>query len=572
MSNLSPRATPGDNAPAITNAESGSGLRAAFTGAGRRWRPIALFAIVTSAAAFLVSSQGAPKYSALAQVLISRQSLAATVSGSVDPSLAQQPDRVAQTQAEIARNPVVAQRTVAAAGAHENWATFLAHTSVSPSPNSDVLIFNVTDANRYRAGKLATDYAEQFVRYRRELDADGFQTALGEVANNLRSLRAAGKRSSSLYRDLVAKVRQLRTLQSLQTGNTTVLRAATDARQVEPHPMRSLVLGGLLAVITGAILAGLAEARDTTIRTPDELAQLTGTPPFAYLPSPRPRPSPEATIHLDSPAMEPYRILAANLTIVASTSTSKAVLVTSALPEEGKSTTVANMATALAAGGLRVLVFDADSRAPTLHKHFGLPARPGLFDVVSPTNSLEVAWGTTSLAEVTRDVELSHVSQDTTWRRIWLDPISGAAAFRPSRNEVVGRLSVVPAGTPPSDPLVTLGNRGLADLVQQVRDSYDFVLIDAPALLPVADTLSLLPQVDGVLLVAMLERIRRSQLIEVTRSLSRADVPLLGIAATGEVPSPPDTFKHIVHRSNPDGPSPAFRARPVAPVTTRADF
>jgi Mrp family chromosome partitioning ATPase/capsular polysaccharide biosynthesis protein len=541
-------------------------LRTASNGARRRWKLIVLLAIVSSAAALFVSSRGTPEYSALAQVLISRQNLAATVSGSVDPSLTQQPDRVAQTQAEIAKSPVVAQRTLSAARVDETWETFLHHSRVSPSPNSDVLAFRVNDTSRERAGKLASEYADQFVRYRRELDTAAVKNARLGLARNLRSLRASGKRASSLYGDLVAKNDQLRTLESLQTGNTTLLRRATDARQVKPQPVRSLILGGLLGMIIGAILAGLAEARDTTIRTTDMLAQLSGNSPLAYLPSPRGARRHDSTIPLQGGATEPYRMLAANLTLVAGKSTAKVVLVTSALPKEGKSTTVANIATALVAGGLRVMVLDADSRAPTVHERFGLPGGPGLFDVVSRTRLLEGDSSTISIATVAHEVELNRGhSGDEAWRLVWADPSSQSVSFKRSASRMVGRLSVVPAGTPPTDPLVTLDNRALTDLLQEVRGSYDFVLLDSPALLFVSDTLPLLRQVDGVVLVAMLGRVRRSHLAEVTRSFSRADVPLLGVVATGQVPSLADTHEYPYIRSV----STNWRSEGSAPAASR---
>jgi receptor protein-tyrosine kinase len=131
---------------------------------------------------------------------------------------------------------------------------------------------------------------------------------------------------------------------------------------------------------------------------------------------------------------------------------------------------------------------------------------------------------------------------------------------------MIGGLTVVPAGTPPVDPLVTLGSRGLAELVGGARASYDLILIDSLPLLPVSDTLPLLRQVDGVLLVAMLGRLRRSELAEATSSFSRAGVPLLGVAVTGQASSQADTYADA-YAANGDGNR---RPDPSAPVTSRA--
>jgi succinoglycan biosynthesis transport protein ExoP len=534
----------------MNNEDDRSGLRTALSGAWRHRARIAIFAVLCSVAAFLASAAETPQYSALAQVLISRQNLAATVSGSADPSLNQQPDRVAQTQAEIARVPVVAQRTVSAAHVNEGWKTFVRNAEVSPKPDSDVLNFVVRDASAGRAVRLATEYATQFVRYRRELDTAAFQAALRGLDDRLRSLSAAGKQSSRLYGDLVAKQQQLRTLASLQTGNATVLRRATAARRVKPRPVRSVILGGLLGVIVGALLATFAESRDTTIRTTDVLARLTGQSPLAYLSPPRRRRGRELTNDLERGEPEQYRMLAANLTFVAGKLQAKAVLVTSALPGEGKSTTVAHVATALAAGGLRVLVLDADSRAPAVHRWFGDPPCPGLFDLVSSKNGRghDHASTASALTTVAHEIELVDWDEGGT----------------PGR--MIGGLTVVPAGTRPVDPLVTLGSRGLAEVVSGARASYDLILIDSLPLLPVSDTLPLLRQVDGVLLVAMLGRLRRPELAAATSSFSRAGVPLLGVAVTGQASPQADTYAYP-YATNGDGNR---QSDPPPPVTSRA--
>jgi polysaccharide biosynthesis transport protein len=520
----------------MQNEDDRSGLRTALSGAWRRRARIAIFAVLCSIAAFLASAAETPQYSALSQVLISRQNLAATVSGSADPSLNQQPDRVAQTQAEIARVPVVARRTVSAARVDEGWVTFLQNSEVSPNADSDILTFVVRDGSASRAVRLATEYAKQFVRYRRELDTAAFQAALRGLDDRLRSLSATGKQSSRLYGELVAKQQQLRTLASLQTGNATVLRRATAAQRVKPRPVRSVILGGLLGLIVAALLAMFAESRDTTIRTTDVLARLTGQSPLAYLSPPHRRRGREPTNDLLRGEPEQYRMLAANLTFVAGKFQAKAVLVTSALPGEGKSTTVAHVATALAAGGLRVLVLDADSRAPAVHRWFGVPPRPGLFDLVSSTNGNGHGHGSSAsaLASVAHEIELHDSERGGT----------------PGR--MIGGLAVVPAGTRPVDPLVTLGSRGLAELVDGARASYDLILIDSLPLLPVSDTLPMLRQVDGVLLVAMLGRLRRSELAEATSSVSRAGAPLLGVAVTGQASLQAEAYAYP-YATNGDG-------------------
>ena len=160
----------------------------------------------------------------------------------------------------------------------------------------------------------------------------------------------------------------------------------------------------------------------------------------------------------------------------------------SANPGEGKTTTVANLAASLAQNGARVLAVDADLRRPTLHRHFGLDHTPG-----SPT----WWWGGSK-------------------RPRWCVP-------RPCAG-----LSVLPCGYIPPNPAELLGSDALRETLHSLRKKYDWVLVDAPPILAMADTPVLCPFVDGLVLVVWSESSSRPALRRALDQVERVGGKLTG--------------------------------------------
>lgn len=163
-----------------------------------------------------------------------------------------------------------------------------------------------------------------------------------------------------------------------------------------------------------------------------------------------------------SAVSEAYRTLRTNIQFGASDRDVKTIMVTSAGPGEGKSTTIANLAIAFAQAGHKSLLIDADLRWPVQHKVFGLDQRRGLSAVL--VDKVEVAEAIQSVA-------------------------------------AVPGLQVLPSGPLPPNPAEILGSKQWRGLLHELRESFDYVLIDAPPVIAVADASILAPQTDGVLLV-----------------------------------------------------------------------
>src|SRR6266508_6445755 len=220
----------------------------------RKWIILQGLVLVPAAAVFF-SLQQEQLYQSTAEVLIGRQNLAASLTGTIDPTVYQQADRIIQTQANLARVPEVARRVLQHAGlaGTETPNEFLARSSVSAKQNADMLDFRVTDPSPSLAALLATLYANEFKIYRREIDTASLERARSEVEDRMAQLEE--------------EEQQLSTMEALQTSNAFVVKSAEDADQVQPRPVRNGVLGFALGLVLGLGLAFLWEALDTRIRS-----------------------------------------------------------------------------------------------------------------------------------------------------------------------------------------------------------------------------------------------------------------------------------------------------------------
>ncbi|MGH3025608.1 MAG: GNVR domain-containing protein, partial [Sciscionella sp.] len=260
-----------------------------YLGVVRRQKWVILTAVVlvpVAAVAFSLHQQ--KLYQASAQVLLSSQNLAAQLTGTQSTGINLQPDRIAQTQAEVARVPAVAQRTLThITGSGLTVQQFLASSSVSTSTNADILGFAVTNHDPLLARRLVDAYALAYTLYRRQLDTASIKHALTGVNVRIRQLGHAGDTKSQLYASLVDRQQTLQTMQALQTSNASVVQQADGVVKTQPKTKRNGILGLVLGLVLGLGLAFLRESLDTRIRSADEVAHgLGGTPLLARLPTP----------------------------------------------------------------------------------------------------------------------------------------------------------------------------------------------------------------------------------------------------------------------------------------------
>ncbi len=491
----------------------------------RQWLFLAPLVLVP-AVAIVLSLLTQPSYQASAQVLLNSQSVTQSLSGTQAPYV--DPARAAQTEAQLARVPEVAQKAIEVVQARDLTASeLLKSSSVSASPGSDFLTFSVIDADPDRAIRLSNAYAEAFATYRHDLYTQEVERTVDAIRQRIDELEAAGLTGSALYRSLVEKEQQLTAIEALQTPTAVVVHEADEATKVGPRTVRNGLIALALGLVLGLGLAFLGDALDTRVRSVDKFREDLGLRVLGSLPPPSKQLPKAGLVMLTAPTSheaEPFRFLRAGFDLANRDYQARTIMVTSPVGGEGKSTTVANLAVALARVGHHVVLVDFDLRRPSLHRLFDLGDPPGLTDV---------ELGDVALEDALRPVLVT--AQDSTARN------GNRASHR------VGKLEVLPAGHVLQDPDL-LGEQPAAGILQSLRSRADLVLIDSAPLLPTADAIALSARVDALILVVRLNALRSSAFDNLSRTLSSSPAAKLGLVLAGAELG--DAYAHYTYPSS----------------------
>lgn len=286
-------------------------------------------------------------------------------------------------------------------------------------------------------------------------------------------------------------------LESSAAGNLVPVKSTlTDPAEAplspsSPRTRINLILGVLIGLALGVGFAFLRDSLDTSVKSPDELAELTGAMPVGLIAYDSDAPGkPLVALDQRSTRAEAFRTIRTNLQYVDVDAPPKVIAITSAVPNEGKTTTALNLAITMAQAGKKVVLVETDMRKPKTSAYLGIESELGLTDVLA---------GQATLA----DALLS-------WNR--------------------DLLTILPAGHTPPNPSELLGSHQFAQVLAQLREEYDQVIVDATPLLPVTDGAIVAKVADGAVLVVRFGRTTREQVATSLAALDQVGARLLGTA------------------------------------------
>ncbi|MGH3139015.1 MAG: P-loop NTPase [Gaiellales bacterium] len=498
--------------------------------------------LIVTAVTYFVSSRQAAQFQATADDLITTLDLTNPTSSQHTSSGSSQ--QYVATMAQVAQSEQVAAAALAKVSDIKNMTPrkLLKASTVTADPTATIVEFKVNYRTKAGAVALANAYAQAFAEYNKQQTTDrvnGLVTDAQKTADRYHALadqafqkyqldKSGGLPAGTVqtdyksYNDLSGKasradgnVIEIQSQADATLGRIQVQNKASGAAQLAPNTKRNTAIGVILGLVIGIGLVFAREAFDTRIRSAEQVAAELGLPLFGRLPRPDKdmRKHDQLTLLADPHGIhsEAYKKLRVSLDFANLDPQAQMLLVTSAVAQEGKSTTAANLAVAMAASGKNVILVDLDLRAPYLDRFFGLSGRPGVTDVI---------LGTATLDEALVPIVVPGA------------PDPGARRNGHGTEPSGSLLHVLIAGEPPSDPSSLLASKALAALLNELRERAETIVIDTPPVLPVADTMALTSQADAYMVVSKLDLVRRPMLHELRRELGTARALGLGVVVT----------------------------------------
>ncbi len=431
----------------------------------KSWVLIVVLTLASVAAAAAFSLLQQPSYSATSKVFVSTQSSGTTSELAQGNNFSVQ--RV-KTYVDLMATPLVLSPVIDSLGLETTVDRLVLKISASAPLDTSIIAITALDADPERAAAIANAASKSLTAVVGDIETPGGADAVSPV--------------------------------KLTLAQEAVAPTLPDS----PNVPLNLALGALVGLALGLGAAVLREAFDTRIRNQRDVERITKVAVLGGIvfdPKAQERP---LIVHVDprSPRAESFRSLRTNLQYVDVERVDRSFVVTSSIEAEGKSTTGANLAIALAATGSRVLLVDADLRRPKLGEYLGIEGGVGLTDLLVGRAEFEdivQPWGT-------------------------------------------GSLFVLPAGHVPPNPSELLGSARMSHFIEQFNRDFDVVIYDTPPLLPVTDAAVLAKNVGGAIIVVAAGRTNRNQLKGAITSLDNVGAAISGIVLTMLPSKGPDAY------------------------------
>ena len=380
--------------------------------------------------------------------------------------------------------------------------------------------------SRVRSGYLAALQHETMLR--QALDNQKQEAnKLNESAIEYSLLKRDVESYRTLYEGLMEKLKEAGVTAGLRSNNIrSVDKARVPTYPSEPNVPRNLTFALALGLSTGIGLAFLLEGIDNTVRTPEQAQAISALPSLGMIPLGSKSSLDAAAKRLtvassreavelvtqsrpQSQMAESYRALRTSLLLTSLGGPPKVILVTSALPQEGKTTTSINTAIVLAQKGTRVLLIDADLRRPSIHKTLGMGPKTGLSNVLTGNATLQQAV---------------------------------------VRSSILPTLFVLTAGTPPPNPAELLASSNMRDILAELREQYDHIIVDTPPTLSVTDAVVMSTRADAVVLVIRSGQTTKQALRRARDLLMQVNARVAGVLLNAVDLTSPDYYYYYEYQ------------------------
>ena len=417
----------------------------------KHWLVIVALTVLGAGAGLAYATFTTPVYTSSARVFVSTTGAASTSELAQGNSYTMQ--RV-QTYSELVKTAAVIQPTIDALGLTESVGAVRGRVSATSPANTTIIDITAKGSDGQAAASLATEVARQLITVVEDWEQTG-------------------------------------TMEASPVSLTVAQEAEVPGAPTSPQRTMNLAVGLVVGLSIGIGLALLISALDTKVRTERDLRRITTAPILGGIPfDPRARTRP-LLVKEDSQGVlaEAYRSLRTNLQFLQAGGTAHSIVITSSVPGEGKSTTSANLAIAIAETQTRVLLVEADLRRPKVAELMGLEGGVGLTDVIIGRISLDDAiqpWGTSGL-------------------------------------------NVLSAGGIPPNPSELLGSPTMAGIARELEERYDLVLYDAAPLLPVTDAAVLVQHVGTAVVLVGVGTAHTPEVRASLESIEQVGVPAAGV-------------------------------------------
>lgn len=409
-----------------------------------RWPTIISLMLLAVAAAALLTYRTTPVYESTAQVYVT--------STQAESAVDDTPTQRVESYARLVRGDRIAARVIDSLGLSISPESFSEKVSSEVESGTTIVRVSVSDRNSDLARQMARELSREFVDYAGELEGGGSNP-------NVRA--------------------------------TVIDEASAPGNPVSPNTAVNLLLGGLIGLALGLVIAVIRALVDTSIKSADDLhlavdATLLGS--IAY-DTTVPRTPLITSLDSHNPRLEAFRILRTNLQFIEIDRLSKVFVVSSSLPDEGKTATATNLAIAMAQSGKQACLVEGDLRRPRISDYVGAERSVGLTTVLLGRLPLDQA----------------------------LQPV------------LTPGLEVLTSGPLPPNPSELLQTNAMAELISELRIRFDVVIIDSPPLLPVTDAALLASIADGVILVVRHGKTSREQVRAAVERLESVGSRILGV-------------------------------------------